>query len=200
MIDFNVKAFAPYYALRQGYCHPRVLFADYTTGVPLWEVVVAFRDEQYLLGMNHLATLAAVVYTIFLGSLQLSSSYYGGTTFDSDLLSATVCTMFASFILAVHLALAWRFAMPRNQFLYRPPFTLAASIPYVVFSPGLREDFNRVANLLDKRGPRVEELEKLGRRYALGVCDVAGEECYAVERHHVDDGRVDVKRSLPRSF
>lgn len=183
VIDFNVRAFTPFAALRQGFQPPAVLWADYTTGIPLWEILVAFYSEHYLLGMSLLSTLATVIYTIFLGTLQLSSSFYGGATFEADLAASTACSLLAGFILAVNLALGWHFAWRRDRFLNRPTLTLAAVIPFVVFSPKLREDLNGLVPTL-KKTDKIRELVHSGRRYGLGVFRVGGREFLGVERHY----------------
>lgn len=65
----------------------------------------------------------------------------------------------------------------------------------MVFLPGLREDYNRIAGLTDRRA-QIREREGLGRRrYRLGFFkDEEGEECYGVERHYTEESKVNVKQ------
>ena len=136
------------------------------------------------------------IYTIFLGSLQLSSSYYGATSFDSDLAASQASTILIAFVLLVNLAVGQRCC--GRIFLRRPPDTWAALIPCIIFSPGLTEDLEEVKN---EHGvaAKIRKLEQLGRRYALGVFkDGQGKERLGIERHYHDGPRgrsnVDLRR------
>jgi hypothetical protein len=171
---------------------------DYTRGIPVYEILVAYWNSHYLLCFVLLGSLATVVYITFLGSLQLSSSDYGATSFNSDLTAATASTILIAFILLVNLAVGWRYC--RHIFLLRPPDTLAALIPCIIFSPGLREDFEEVKGEQGAEA-KVRKLELLDRRYALGVFkDGHGKERLGIERHYHDGPRgrsnVDLRRRM----
>lgn len=98
------------------------------------------------------------------------------------------------FCRARHTWMALQFSQPPA--FHRPPVTLAASTPCVVFSPGLRDDYDRIASYQD-RTTQIEKLESLGRRYGLGFFrDGHGEEWVGVERLYSDQSQVDVTRRL----
>ena len=164
----------------------------------MYEILVAYWNSHYLLCFVLLGSLAAAVYTVFLGSLQLSSSDYGATSFNSDLTAATASTILIAFILLVNLAVGWRYC--RHRFLLRAPDTLAVLIPCIIFSPGLTEDFKEVK---DEQGveAKIRKLELLNRRYALGVFkDGHGKERLGIERHYHDGPRgrsnVELRRGM----
>jgi hypothetical protein len=132
----------------------------------VYEIFVAHRNDHYLLCLVLSGSLATAVYTIFLGSLQLSSSYYGASSFDTDLAAATASTSLILFNVLVNLAVGWRYC--RCEFVLRPPATVAALIPCVIFSPWLAEDLEEV-KAEKVRNAKIRKLEQLDRRYAFGV-------------------------------
>lgn len=183
MIDHAVRSLAPFHALAQGYQPPNVLWADYSSGIPLWEAWIACRNGHYLLCNSMIASVATTVFTVFLGSLQLSASSYGSTTFESDLAAATASTLLIAFVLAVHLVLGYHFSWPKRQFLPMAPANVAAVIPYVIYSSGLRADLKRVAGRSGTRG-KIEGLNSSDKRYGFGRFYSSGMEYEGVERHH----------------
>jgi hypothetical protein len=81
----------------------------------------------------------------------------------------------------VNLAVGWRYC--RREFVLRPPATVAALIPCVIFSPWLAEDLEEVK----VTNAKIRKLEKLDRRYAFGVFqDANGKERLGIERHYHD--------------
>ena len=198
VIEHEVRSLTVFDALRHGYQSPRILWTDYSSGIPIHEVFVAYRNGHYLLCSVLLGSLAMAVYTIFLGLLQVSSSYYGATSFDSDLTAARASTILIAFVLLVNLAAGWRYC--RHIFLRRPPDTLAALIPCIIFSPGLAEDLEEVKNEQGVEA-KIRKLEQLDRRYALGIFeDEHGKERLGIERHYHDGPRgrsnVDLRRRI----
>lgn len=198
VVEHDLRSLTVFDALRHGYQSPRILWTDYSCEILVHEVFVAYRNGHYLLCFVMLGSLVMAVYTIFVGSLQLSSSYYGVTSFDSDLTAARASTLLIAFVLLVNLAAGWRYC--RHIFLRRPPDTLAALLPCIIFPPGLTEDLEEV-----KTEPGVEakirKLKQLGRRYAWGVFkDGQGIERLGIERHHHDGPRgrsnVDLRRRM----
>ncbi|KAH6630958.1 hypothetical protein B0J18DRAFT_116928 [Chaetomium sp. MPI-SDFR-AT-0129] len=187
VIDQAVRSLGPFYALAQGYQRPDVLWADYSSSILLWEAWTACRDGHYLVCSSMLASLATTVFTIFLGSLQLSASSYGSTTFESDLATATASTLLVAFVLAVHLALGYHFSWPRRASLPRAPANTAAVIPYVIYSSGLRADLKGVAGRGSTRR-KIQRLESLDARYGFGKFGSGGTEHYRVEKHHDQAG------------
>lgn len=198
VIEHNVRGLTVFDTLRHGYQPPRILWEDYTCGITVYEILVAYWNSHYLLCFVLLGSLATVVYITFLGALQLSSSDYGATSFDSDLTAATASTILIAFILLVNLAVGRRYS--RHRFLPRPPDTLAALIPYVVFSSRLREDLEEVKGEQGVEA-KIRKLEQLDRRHALGVFkDEHGKERLGIERHYHDGPRgwsnVDLRRGM----
>ncbi len=189
VIDHDVRSLAPFHALAQGYQRPAVLWADYSSGIPLWEAWIAWREGHYLVCSSMLASLATTVFTIFLGSLQLSASSYGSTTFESDLTAATASTLLLAFVLAVHLVLGYYFSWPKPRFLPRAPAHAAAVIPYVVYSSRLRADLKGVAGK-SSADEKIRVLDSLDARYGLGKFCSGGTNRYGIERHHDMKGTV----------
>ena len=121
-----------------------------------------------------LASLAVTIATIFLGSLQLSASAYGSTTFESDMSSSQAVVILLGFTIAVQLGIgasliwhrewpavwpsgwkdklnmAWYLACAtsttgnRGAVLPRPPSSLVDVMPYLLFSSGLQEDLEEL--------------------------------------------------------
>lgn len=191
-----MRSLAPFYALSKGFQPPEVLWTDYTSGIPVWEVAVAWWNGHYLLCYALCASLATTVFTIFLGSLQLSASAYGSTSFETDLAAATASTLLIAFVLAVHLALGYQFSWRRRGFLPRVPASLGAVIPYVFFSKGLRADLQRVEGMGSSRA-QIQELRHLDRRYGLGEFEHDGQSYFGVERHSSEHSAVRLLHERP---
>lgn len=84
----------------------------------------------------------------------------------------------------VNLAVDWRHY--RRELVLRPPATVAALIPCVIFSPWLAEDLEEV-KAEKVTNAKIRKLEKLDRRYAFGVFqDANGKERLGIERHYHD--------------
>ncbi|MCJ1251214.1 hypothetical protein MMC30_008445 [Trapelia coarctata] len=197
LLEHNVRSLAALDALRQGYCSPAVLWDDYTTGTPVAEVFSAFHRGQHLLDYVLLASFTSYIYTVMLGSLQVSASYCGSTTYGGDLAGVIIVLATNSFILAVSLAIAWRYG--RATFLPRFPNVMASVLPYVLSSELLRRDLRAVRGK-GRTGEKVKMLEDLDRRYAFGNFRNANEppavKHLGVERSYMDgpDARAHVSR------
>jgi len=128
-----------------------------------------------------LATQATVVYTIFIGSLQLSRSYYGATSFNSDYIAVISSTSLIAFVLVVNISVWWVYGRKSHRFLARPSDTIAAGVPYVAWSRLLGEDLKTVADEEDVEA-KIGKLESMERRYGFGVfIDSDGEDRTGVE-------------------
>lgn len=182
VLEHALRSLAPYYSLRKGYQLADVLYRDYTSGIPIWEIWVACKNGDYLLCNVMLLSWAVTIFTIFLGSLQLSASAYGSTSFESDLAAATASTLLRAFVLAVHLVLRYRLAWQQKP-LTRPPSTFADIVPYAMFSPTLRED------LAPKPGEDLvdfetrQEASRAHRRYHVAVIGDKKNGIFKIERH-----------------
>ncbi|KAK0646921.1 hypothetical protein B0T16DRAFT_414458 [Cercophora newfieldiana] len=89
VFDYAIRALHPFYTLRKGARSAAVLFEDYTISyshsvIPLFDLYHAFREGHSMICFTILTSIAAAAVSVFLGSLQLSSAYYGATTFASD--------------------------------------------------------------------------------------------------------------------
>ena len=133
-----------------------------------------------------------------LGSLQVSASYYGSTTYRGDLAGVIMVLATNFFILAVSLGVAWRYG--RAKFLPRFPSVMASVLPYVLSSEMLRRDLRAVRDK-ERTGEKVKMLEDWGRRYAFGHFRNASElpvlKHLGVERNYMEgpDARPHVSRS-----
>ena len=152
-------------ALRQGFERPSILFLDYTSHKPVVEVFTAFGNGHFLLGCIMLNSLATALYTVLLGALQVSASYYGATTFASDLTCAIATLFLNCYFLLISMAVAWRYS--RRPFLRRSPGTMASMLPFVLSSEKLKEDA-RVVRQCSTQQEKIERLEETYRRYAFG--------------------------------
>ena len=133
-----------------------------------------------------LASLATVVYTIMLGSLQVSASYYGSTTFSADLTGVAVVFSMNLFILLVSLAVTWRYG--RSTSLPRYPGTIASLLPFVLSSEKLKEDLRAVKDN-GSVDAKVQKLKEMSRRYGFGKFHNSGSpavEHLGIERNYVD--------------
>lgn len=62
----------------------KVLFEDWDNTWPVLDVVQAFIHRRWFLGLTFLGTVLTYGYTTMLGSLQVSASFYGATTYHAD--------------------------------------------------------------------------------------------------------------------
>ncbi|KAI3391522.1 hypothetical protein diail_7184 [Diaporthe ilicicola] len=62
----------------------KALFEDWDNTWPVLDVVQAFLHRRWFLGLTFLGTVLTYGYTIMLGSLQVSASFYGATTYHAD--------------------------------------------------------------------------------------------------------------------
>ena len=165
MLERNVRSIAVLDSLRQGFQPPEVLFQDYTASKPVVEIFAAFANGHSLLGYTMLTSPATALYTVLLGALQVSASFYGATTFANDLICAIACLILNLYLLLVTLLIAWSFS--RNPCLKRPPGTMASMLPLVLSSDKLREDADMVAPKASQ-SEKIECLENARRRYGFG--------------------------------
>ena len=113
-----------------------------------------------------------------LGSLQVSASFYGATTFHADLDGIIVSTVLNAYILLVSVMASWR-CRAAGRYCHRPPGSIAATLPFVLHSQGLRDDLRQAQG---KSEGAVKYLGDLQRRYRLGWFYLNGEKHYGVER------------------
>ncbi|KAK4213352.1 hypothetical protein QBC37DRAFT_423209 [Rhypophila decipiens] len=210
VLDFSIRSLHPFYELRKhgGAKTADILFDDYAASLssrgvfsllPVVDVIRAWRKGHHLVCMSVLASMGLTVVSVFLGSLQLSSSQYGSTTFLGDQTAATGAAWILGLGAVVYLAARWRIGrvllLPRNNkkttmmMMKRPVETVMGIAPYVIFSEKLRADLEHVACL--DAGERARELVKRGNRYAMGVWSHGPEELCGVERQFDGPGRVD---------
>lgn len=146
-------------ALCKGFQPPSTLFQDYDSSMPIFEVFSAFANGHSLLGYVFLASLATAGYTVLLGSLQVSASFYGATTYAADLACAISASILNLLILLVSVAVGWRYSW--HRFLNRTPVTVAAILPYVLSSEKLKKDVRAVGGEKNQRD-KIKALEDLG--------------------------------------
>jgi len=68
------------------------------------EIFQTFNKQQHLLGHVMLGSVATAMYTIMLGSLQVSASFYGATDYNGGLFGVIVTFIMNLFILIVTIA------------------------------------------------------------------------------------------------
>ena len=143
-----------------------------------------------------LASLATIIYTIMIGSLQASAGFYGATDVQGDLASVILALVMNLFILVVSIAVACCYtfsaAFPRHA------GTLASLLPYVLSSELLIADVKRAMAHSPQKKDQIAYLRELGRRYGFGEFEDAkrtGVFHLGIERNYNDgpDGKEHVK-------
>lgn len=196
--DYSIRALHPFYLLHKGSQPARVLFSDYTVSqphsvIPVVDLFIAFKSGHSLICFSILASIATAILAVFLGSLQLSSSYFGATNFASDQIAATTSTMLVVFMILVYAGIGYKIR-GLAKVMKRPVETVGAVIPYVIFSEKLKEDLDAVEEMGGWK-ERMEALENMGGKYALGSwVNEEGDMMVGVERQFDGCGRVDVRR------
>jgi hypothetical protein len=109
VVEQVIRFFGPFSALGQGHQQPRRFWIDYNCAIPIYEILIAYQNKDYLVCLVFLATWATITYTIFLGSLQLSASSYGATSFGSDYTAVKASTILVAFVLVVNVIVWWQF-------------------------------------------------------------------------------------------
>ena len=176
------------HALRQGFEKPSILFQDYTSSKPIVEICSTFANGHSLLGYVMLTSSATALYTVLLGALQVSASFYGATTFASDMVCAIATLFLNACFLLVSVAVGWRYSW--RQSLERSPGTMAAMIPFVLSSEMLKEDV-RMTRSAESQREKIKCLEDRGRRYGFGHFHCANDpntEHIGVERNETNVG------------
>lgn len=113
-MDKDLRTLAPWYRL----CGPTpaaVLTEDYNTTNLLLLPFLALRNQQMTLAFLATASIAAEVWTIFLGSPQVSAGDFGTTTYWGDLAGLAILVVCNAVMLLALVAVAckcWRKAAP----------------------------------------------------------------------------------------
>ncbi|KAL9043703.1 MAG: hypothetical protein Q9214_003116 [Letrouitia sp. 1 TL-2023] len=200
VLDQNLRSLTPLSALRQGFQPPFALFTDFSSPRPILEVFLALAHGYTLLATVMLTSFLAALYTVLLGALQVSASFYGATTFASDLACAIATLALNAWFLITSVAVGWNYCGWRyrgdiggRRFLTRGPATIGAMMPFLLSSGKLREDV-AVVRRIDGRENKTRWLEEQGRRYGFGrFRDSEGREHVGVERNEtVIGGRTHV--------
>lgn len=184
------------HTLRQGYAEADILWTDYTKAFSIVEAFIAFHNKEHLLGYVMLASLATIIYTIMIGSLQASAGFYGATDMQGDLASVIVALVMNLFILVVSIAVACCYTF--SAALPRSSSTLASLLPYLLSSELLIADLKRAMAHSPRNKDQIAYLRDLGRRYGFGVFEDSkrkGVFHLGIERNHNDgpDGKEHVK-------
>ena len=131
-----------------------------------------------LLAIIMLTSLLTALYTVLLGALQVSASFYGATTFASDLACAVATLGLNAWFLVVSAAVGWKFCGwrytsggtnsggTRGRVLNRDPATMGAMMPFLLSSEKLREDLTDVR--WKEKKEKIRWLEERGRLYGFG--------------------------------
>ena len=106
-----------------------------------------------------LTSSATALYTVLLGELQVSASFYGAITFASDLACAIATLFLNACLLLVSVAVGWRYS--RRRFLERSPGTMATMMPFMLSSEKLKEDVGMI-KLRENQQEKIKCLEDHG--------------------------------------
>ncbi|RDW91841.1 hypothetical protein BP5796_01235 [Coleophoma crateriformis] len=165
------------------FCTPDVLFEDFKTSIPVIEIFQAFSKSYHLLGYVLFGSFCSIVYTIMLGSLQVSAGFYGATTFHADLdgvITVLVMNMVLFLVSAfVAYTYVWKDIMMKKGDNIAAPWemgTLLSVIWLVGKSDNLKRDCTK----------EVDELRRKGYRYGFGKFGRNGEWKIGIERHFND--------------
>ena len=127
-----------------------------------------------LLATVMLTSLLTALYTVLLGALQVSASFYGATTFASDLACAVATLALNAWFLVISAAVGWKHCgwgqsggTGGGRVLNREPATIGAMMPFLLSSEKLREDLEAVRTLKERK-VKIRLLEERGRRYGFG--------------------------------
>ncbi|KAL9608073.1 MAG: hypothetical protein Q9167_007073 [Letrouitia subvulpina] len=200
LLDQNLRSLTPISALRQGFQTPLVLFTDFSSSRSILEIFLALEHGHTLLATVMLTSFLAALYTVLLGALQVSASFYGATTFASDLACAIATLALNTWFLITSVAVGWNYCGWRyhgdiggRRFLTRDPATMGAMMPFLLSSEKLREDVAAVRKI-EGRKNKIRWLEEQGRRYGFGrFSDREGMKHVGIERNEtVDGGRAHV--------
>lgn len=93
----------------------RILKEDWDNTWPIIDVIQAFSHGRIFLGLTLLGTVLTIVYTIMLGSLQVSASFYGATTFHADLDGVIAVAALNAYALLLSLSALVFYALGRWQ-------------------------------------------------------------------------------------
>ncbi|KAL9631055.1 MAG: hypothetical protein Q9164_006098 [Protoblastenia rupestris] len=197
VLERNVRSLTLLYALYQGFQPPSLLFTDFSSPKPFLEIFLAFTRGHVLLAIVMLTSLLTALYTVLLGALQVSASFYGATTFTSDLACAVATLGLNAWFLVVSAAVGWKYCGWRysggttrggRRVINRDPVTIGAMMPFLLSSEKLREDLEAVRTL--ERKEKIRSLEERGRRYGFGwFRNRDGTEHVGVERNEICTAR-----------
>lgn len=186
ILERKVRATTVLQALQRHYQHPRVLYEDWQSTIPVQDVVQAFHSHHHFLGYILFGSIGTIVYTIMLGSLQVSASFYGATTFAADTDGVIVVMVLNAYLLIVSLLSTYRYCKHKEWTLPRQG-TLAGVLPLVLHSKRLADDMKSVQSKLSVKD-KIADLEDKGARYGLGRFKVGNNQYDGIERHHDDRG------------
>ncbi|KAK3997218.1 hypothetical protein QBC44DRAFT_377111 [Cladorrhinum sp. PSN332] len=195
VITYSILSLFPFYILQSPDPSPAsTLFTSYTDPLTpilstitlsLPDIFRAFKNAHTLPVFTFLSSFAITVTTIFLGTLQLSSSFYGATSLQSDLQAAMAATLLLAFVLGTTVGVYYKMVWTvdwEGKGLVRPVETLGGKLTYLMWSENLREDLKGVEHIEKRRG-RLNELRMEGRWYRFGKIELGnGEEVFGVER------------------
>ncbi|RDW79447.1 hypothetical protein BP6252_04085 [Coleophoma cylindrospora] len=147
------------------FCTPDVLFEDFKTSIPVIEIFQAFSKSYHLLGYVLFGSFCSIVYTIMLGSLQVSAGFYGATTFHADLdgvITVLVMNMVLFLVSAfVAYTYVWKDIMMKKGDNIGAPWEMGTLLS-VIWLVGRSDDLKRDCT----KG--VDELRRKGYRYGFG--------------------------------
>ncbi|KAB2573030.1 hypothetical protein DBV05_g8288 [Lasiodiplodia theobromae] len=160
----RVRAATVFFALSAREQPPRILYEDWTNTIPFVDIAQAFRHGHVFLVFTLIGTVVSIAYTIMLGSLQVSASFYGATTYTADVDGVIAIVAFNAYLLAISMAAlgTYVFKMWKMEWNVRGQTTLATQLAFTLWSNGLREDMKNVVEVKRKE-EKLRILE--GSRY-----------------------------------
>ena len=145
-------------------------------------------------GRNYLAftlfgTIVSIAYTIFLGSLQVSASFFGATTFQADFIGVVVVIVLNSYLLGIGVTALVGYVRYVHRGMGvcvrgRIGRRLGVQLALCLWSMGLQQDMRQVRRRPISVPERISALDYERRQYELReVRDhVANRPRYQIER------------------
>lgn len=102
----------------------------------------AFYHGRVFLGLTLLGTVLTIGYTIMLGTLQVSASFYGATTFHADLDGVIAVVALNSYLLLLSFTALVVYAVDKHKGKgwIKGTGTMGELLVKILWSDGLRED------------------------------------------------------------
>lgn len=125
-----------------GHQHAVALKEDWDNTWPIVDVFQAFYHGRVFLGFTLVGTVLTIGYTIMLGTLQVSASFYGATTFHADLDGVIAVVALNSYLLLLSFTALVVYVIDKHKGKdwIKGAGTMSELLVKILWSDGLRED------------------------------------------------------------